>query len=211
MSTTAPAPSIPSTRSVLDRAAAAMTARRRAEVEVLESALAWAHAHVPSGEDDAAGWRSEAIPTPGSAAALFGERVSPIAGAGTPGVAEFAVLELAAVLDLSHEAALALVGDVLDLAHRLPRTWGLVRELRVPVHLAREAARVSRDLSLGAAGHADRLLAWRPRRLNPHRVGVLVHEARLYADPDPGGRGSRRRDGHPEGGGALRRGRSGHR
>ena len=35
-----------------------------------------------------------------------------------------------------------------------------------------------------AAGHADRLLAWQPRRLNPHRVGVLVHEARLYADPD---------------------------
>ena len=25
---------------------------------------------------------------------------------------------------------------------------------------------------------------WQPRRLNPHRVGVLVHEARLYADPD---------------------------
>ena len=25
---------------------------------------------------------------------------------------------------------------------------------------------------------------WQPRRLNPHRVGALVHEARLYADPD---------------------------
>ena len=181
MSTTAPAPS---TRVVLDRARAAMTTRRRAEVEVLESALAWAHAHVPAGEDDAAGWRSDFIPAPGSAAALFGERVVPIAGDGTPAVAEFAVLELAAVLDISHEAALALVGDVLDLAHRLPRTWALVRDLRVPVHLAREAARVSRDLDVGAAGHADRLLAWRPRRLNPHRVGVLVHEARLYADPD---------------------------
>ena len=33
-------------------------------------------------------------------------------------------------------------------------------------------------------GHADRLLAWQPRRLNPHRIGTLVHEARLYADPD---------------------------
>ena len=93
-------------------------------------------------------------------------------------------MELAAVLDLSHEAALALLGDVLDLAHRLPRTWALVRELRVPVRLGREAARVSRDLSLDAAAHADRLLTWQPGRLNPHRVGVLVHEARLYADPD---------------------------
>ena len=93
-------------------------------------------------------------------------------------------MELAAVLDLSHEAALSLVGDVLDLAHRLPRLWGLVKELRVPVRLGREAARVSRDLDPVAAGHADRLLAWQPGRLNPHRVGVLVHEARLYADPD---------------------------
>ncbi|WP_411285122.1 hypothetical protein [Lapillicoccus sp.] len=180
------------TRPVLDRAVAAMAARRRAEVEVLESALAWAHAHVPSGsagflEDDelVAGWRSDAMPVPGSyAAAMFGERAIPIAGAGTPEVGEFAVMELAAALNLSHEAALSLVGDVLDLAHRLPRLWGLVRELRVAVHLGREAARVSRDLDVAAAGHADRLLAWQPSRLNPHRIGVLAHEARLYADPD---------------------------
>jgi hypothetical protein len=173
-------------RAVLDRAVAAMTARRRVEVELLEAALAWAHAHtVTEDEEDlVAGWRSEAIRAPGSAGALFGDRALPIAGAGTPWVAEFAVMELAAVLDCSHEATLALVGDVLDLAHRLPRTWALVKELRVPVHLAREAARVSRDLDLAAAGHADRLLVWQPGRLNPHRVGVLVHEARLYADPD---------------------------
>jgi hypothetical protein len=73
---------------------------------------------------------------------------------------------------------------VLDLAHRLPRLWALVREQRVPVRLGREAARVSRDLDVAAAGHADRLLAWQPARLNPHRIGVLVHEARLSPDPD---------------------------
>jgi len=57
--TTAEAPStrVP-TRDVLDRAVGAMTARRRAEVDLLESALAWAHAYVPCAEDDAAGWRS---------------------------------------------------------------------------------------------------------------------------------------------------------
>ncbi|HYJ28095.1 MAG TPA: hypothetical protein VEW73_10315, partial [Nocardioides sp.] len=83
MSTTTPAPEASGTRpgleraglerGVLDRAVAAMTARRRAEVEVLEAVLAWAHAHVPSDVDDAAGWRSETIHRPGSAAALFGE------------------------------------------------------------------------------------------------------------------------------------------
>ena len=190
MSTTAEAPSIArvSTRVVLDRAVAAMASRRQAEVDLLESALAWAHAHVASGDVDpaeVAGWRSDTIPTPGTyAAAMFGERAIPIAGVGTPAVAEFAVMELAAALRLSHEAALSLVGDVLDLAHRLPRTWTLVRELRVPAHLGREAARVSRDLDVDAAAHADRLLVWQPKRLNAHRIGVLVHEARLYADPD---------------------------
>ena len=186
MSTTSEAPSTGvSTRPMLDRAAAAMTTRRRVDVELLEAALAWAHAHVPSGDDEVAGWHPDSIPTPGSsAAAMFGERAVPIAGEGTPEVAEFAVMELAAALRLSHEAALALVGDVLDLAHRLPRTWGLVKELRIPAHLGREAARASRDLSVDAAAHADRLLVWQPKRLNPHRIGVLVHEARLYADLD---------------------------
>ena len=188
MSSTAPThspASVSSAAGVLERAAAAVSARRRADVEVLESTLAWADGHTVAGQSEAAGWRSESIPTPGSYAdVMFGEKALPIAGDGAPLVAEFAVMELAAVLDVSHEAALALVGDALDLAHSLPRLWALVRDLQVPVPLAREAARASRDLSLDAAGHADRLLAWQPRRLNPHRVGTLVHEARLYADPD---------------------------
>jgi hypothetical protein len=170
---------------LLDRAVAAMSTRRRAEVEVLEGVLAFVHEHVVTpGADEVAAWRSDTVRAPGSPAALFGEQTVTIAGPGAPLVAEFAPMELAAALDLSHEAALALVGDVLDLAHRLPRLWALVRDLRVPVHLARRAAQESRDLSADAADHADRLLVWQPRRLNPHRVGVLVHEARLYADPD---------------------------
>ena len=51
-------------RVVLERAAAALASRRRSEVEVLESALAWAHAHVVSPDADAgevAGWRSDTI------------------------------------------------------------------------------------------------------------------------------------------------------
>lgn len=169
---------------LLDRAVAAMATRRLAEVEVLESVLAFAHERAVADVEEAAGWRSDTADSPGSAAALFGEQAVSIAGPGAPLVAEFAPMELAAALDLSHEAALALLGDVLDLAHRLPRLWALVRDLRVPVHLARRAAQESRDLSVDAVDHADRLLAWQPRRLNPHRVGVLVHEARLYADPD---------------------------
>ena len=194
MSTTSPAPPAPATagaapddRSVLERASVAVAARRAVEVEILESVLAWAHEHMVAEDTDlsrVAGWRSETIHAPGSVGALFGDRAVPIAGVGAPLVAEFAVTELAAALSTSYEAALCVVGDVLDLAHRLPRLWGLVRGLRVPAPLAREAARVSRDLDVDAAAHADRLLCWQPHRLNPHRIGVLVHEARLYADPD---------------------------
>ncbi len=161
----------------LDRAVAAQAARRRADVELLDAALGWAHAHTVDSEIDAARWEGEGHH-------LFGERRLAIAGAGTPLVGEFAVVELSGALGISHEAALSLVGDALDLHHRLPLLWALVRQLRVPAHLAREAAQASRDLDVAAVAHADRLLVWQPRRLNPHRIGMLVHEARLYADPD---------------------------
>ena len=163
-------------RAVLGRAVDAMAARRRAEVAVLEAALEWAHQHLAAEDASGASWSPPGV--------LWGERAVPLAGPGAPRVREFAPAELAAALDITHEAALALIGDALDLAHRLPRLWGLVRDLKVPVHLGRWAAQESRDLDPVAADHADRLLVWQPRRLNPHRVGVLVHEARLYADPD---------------------------
>ena len=121
---------------------------------------------------------------PGSAAALFGERALPIAGAGTPAVAEFAVMELAAVLDLSHEAALALVGDVLDLAHRLPRLWAWCGSCGSRSGWAAKPRGSPATWTRSRPGM--RTGCWPGGRggLNPHRVGVLVHEARLYADPD---------------------------
>ena len=141
------------TRLVLERATTALAVRRRAEVEVLESVLDWAHAHPVDQQAEAAGWRSDSIASTGTyAAAIFGERALPLAGAGAPLVAEFCVHELAAALDQSYEATLALLGDALDLAHRLPSLWALVRAGRVPVYLGREAARQSRDLDLAAAG-----------------------------------------------------------
>lgn len=78
-----------------------------------------------------------------------------------------------ALADLSHEATLALLGDVLDLAHRLPRLWALVRSLRVPVRLAREAALVSHD-------HDDGRHHARPRP--PSALGVRrAHAVGLLA------------------------------
>lgn len=49
------------------------------------------------------------------------ERVMPLAGQGAPLVAEFAPAELGAVLGTSTEQARRLVGEALELRHRLPR------------------------------------------------------------------------------------------
>ena len=164
------------------RGVAAIAARRRAEVEVLEAALEFALAHRVTAASRAASWDDRDEPT--TPVVLFGAQPLALAGRGAPRVSEFAPMEWAAALDVSHEAALSMLGDVLDLSTRLPRLWGLARDLRVPAHLARLAAQESRDLDQSAAAHADRLLTWQPDRLNPHRIATLVHEARLYADPD---------------------------
>ncbi len=107
-----------------------------------------------------------------------------MAGPGAPLVAEFAPLELGAALAISHEAARQLVADALELGHRLPRLWDLVRAGRVPAWRARLIARETTDLSLEAASFADRLIAATPTKVGLVNATGLVAEARLYFDPD---------------------------
>ncbi len=109
---------------------------------------------------------------------------TPLAGPGAPWVAEFAPADLGAALGISLDAARSLVGDALELAHRLPRLWDLVRELRVPAWRARVIARETRDLSVDAALFADRLIAATPDRVGLVNAARLVQEARLWFDPD---------------------------
>ena len=82
------------------------------------------------------------------------------------------------------EAAKQLLGDALELAHRLPRLWALVQALTVPAWRARLIARETRDLSLDAARFADRLIAATPDKIGSVHAAKLVQEARLYFDPD---------------------------
>jgi len=62
------------------------------------------------------------------ATTLVGDRGLPLAGEGAPEVSEFAVMELGATLGMSSHAAKKLVGDVLELVHRLPKTWTRIHE-----------------------------------------------------------------------------------
>ncbi len=160
---------------VIERARDARTQAKRAAAEELELALAWAHLHpCPAGE----------TPAHWGEVDLHGEATAPLAGPGAPWVAEFAPADLGAALSISLDAARSLVGDALELAHRLPRLWDLVRELRVPAWRARGIARETRDLSADAALFADRLIAATPDRIGLVNAARLVQEARLYFDPD---------------------------
>lgn len=159
----------------LDRAADAMVRRHAADVDLLVAAVEWAESHPAPVGGSYAGWGE---------ADLYGEGVIPLAGDGAPLVAEFAPVELAAVLHWSTDAARELMGDGLELTHRLPRLYAHVLAGRVPVHLGRYVASHTRDLSPVAAAHADRLVSADPQRIGRVRAERLVDEARLYHDPD---------------------------
>jgi hypothetical protein len=160
---------------VIDRARAARAAARGAAVEELEMALAWARLHPCPATEVPAHWGQ---------VDLHGEGLVPLAGPGAPWVAEFAPVDLAAALGISHDAGRQLIGEALELACRLPRLWDLVRAGGVPAWQARMITRETTDLSLAAAAFADRLIAAAPEQVGKVHAARLVAEARLFFDPD---------------------------
>src|SRR6478672_7068417 len=109
---------------------AVVSARRTADAEearLLALAVHWVDLHPATAEHPAAAFPTQ--PAGGLASALgpgfFAP--APLAGDGTPGVAEYAVEELAAALGLSHTAGLALVSEAVELRYRLPWLWALVQ------------------------------------------------------------------------------------
>ena len=160
---------------VIDRVRRCRRTAQAAAVEELEMALEWARLHPCPADELPAHWGE---------ADLHGEGLVPLAGPGAPWVAEFAPVDLAAALGITHDAGRQLIADALELACRLPRLWALVTAGAVPVWRARLIARETTDLSVEAALFADRLIAATPRRIGQVQAARLVQEARLYFDPD---------------------------
>src|SRR3954452_2688828 len=117
------APAPVETRAVLDRARAARRAVLAAAAELLVAAAEWADLHPVAPGQQPAGWGE---------VDLHGEGLVPLAGEGTPEIAEFAPVELAAHLGVSHDAGRQRIGDALGLRHRLPRLFDLVLAGTVP-------------------------------------------------------------------------------
>src|SRR5512143_1620756 len=161
---------------VVDRRRAA----DRSEADLLAGVVHWVDLHPVTDRHPAATWAPDAPLT------IHDDRVEvPLAGDGTPGIAEFAVEELAAALGLSYRSGLQLVADTVELCYRLPRLWALVQDGTLQAWKARLVARETPTLSRAAVDFVDRQLAGTGGRRGkiPPLTGLL-HEARLRCDPD---------------------------
>jgi hypothetical protein len=156
---------------LLARVRAERAAADAAEARLLELAVDWALMHPAGAGDAAADWE------PGMEIGL------PIAGEGAPLVAEFCVAEFAAALGLSTEAGRNVLGNALELSHRLRRLWARVRAGDLQAWRARRIAEQTVTLSPDAADYVDRHLAAVAHRVGPAQTQRLVEEAMLRLMP----------------------------
>ena len=144
---------------VLDAVVARAPDRGPAEAGLLALAVHWVDLHPVTAEHPAATFPTQRT---GGLASALGPAFfdpAPLAGDGTPGVAEYAVEELAAALGPLALAGLALVAEAVELRYRLPRLWALVQTGDLQAWKARQVAKATTMLSREAVGFVDRHLA----------------------------------------------------
>ncbi|MDT9593473.1 DUF222 domain-containing protein [Nocardioides zeae] len=184
----------PSRAALLTVASDAMRAQRAAEAGAFFAAADYADAHL-----DVLRGSSSSNPVVGDpigplgmwvddeeylAAVPGGDRWLAYGGPGAPLVSEFAVLELVTAMGLSHEAGRALVGDAVEVRHRLPQLAGRVASGGVQVWRARRIARATRTLTFEGAGFVDRNLAHVAHSVSGAGIDRLVAEASARFDPE---------------------------
>ncbi len=135
----------------------------------LELACAWADIH----DLDS---KSEDYQPLIQRACLFG-------GPGTPAVAEHCTVEFGALQALSEFAARLLIGDALDLRHRLPTLWGRVQTGGVRAWEARKVAQATRMLSYEACRDVDRAVADTLGMISWKRFERILTATILDTDP----------------------------
>src|SRR3954463_6512371 len=164
----------------LDAAAVLASARRAraaanaAEAQVLADAVAWAHLHQVTHPDQA----STVLVEHGHDTGI------PIAGQGAPLVSEFAVAEFASALGLPAGAGRNLVGQALELAHRLPKLWARVQAGSLAPWRARRVAEQTLSLSAEAAAYVDRMVAPFAHRTGVAQTQRLVEDANARFMPE---------------------------
>jgi hypothetical protein len=154
----------------LDTAAVLAAARRErteadaAEARLLQRVAQWAELHQV---DDPA---EQQIAT-------YGDTPVSLAGQGSPHVEHFAVLEFGAVIGMSRRSTEMLFGDVLELVHRLPKTWAQVTDGQLRSWRARQIASATQALSPEAAAFVDTQVAAFAHRISPAELQRLIDSA----------------------------------
>lgn len=112
------------------------------------------------------------------------EGAVPLAGEGTPEMAEFAIVEFAAALGMSTDAGRQLLAQALELVHRLPRIWARTLSGDVAAWRARRIADRTISLRPDAADWVDTQVAPVAGKVGPVILERLVEESILRFDPE---------------------------
>ncbi|MDO5682954.1 MAG: hypothetical protein Q4G46_09030, partial [Propionibacteriaceae bacterium] len=124
-----------------------------------------------------------------------GERLWQYGADGSPEASEFLRFEVGPALGISPDAAAVLIGNVLDLRHRLPGLWAHIEHDQVPGWVGCKVAELTRaaTLTVERCRELDRQLALRAPGLPP---GAILNRAkRLISILDPASTEARRRHG----------------
>ena len=160
---------VPGAGEVLAAARAHKAQADRAEVAVLNDALAWARLHLVEEDPDQ--------PQGAGCAATWGDRPVPVAGTGAPLVSEFCMAEFAAALGRSTESGRFLIAHALELAYRLPNLWARLQAGDLQVWRARRVAEKTLTLTPAAAAFVDLTVAPTAHQVGTVRLERLVDEA----------------------------------
>src|SRR5436190_23325419 len=143
------------------------------EIGTLRAVAEWAAEHVVADEADVSTLTERGLDTG-----------RPLAGPGAPLISDFAVMELSALLGRSLDSGRNYVGQVVELAHRLPRTWDRVLAGAVPVWKALRITDSTRILPADATGFVDRQLAPFAHGITWTQIDRLIEEALVRYDPE---------------------------
>ncbi|WP_395657800.1 DUF222 domain-containing protein [Nocardioides sp.] len=154
--------------SVLTAAQARHRVAIKAEIDLLVLATDWVALH-PGEEVDTS--------------IEFGMRDLQIAGDGAPTIDEAAVAEFALAVGRTTDSGRHLLGDAVELRHRLPRLWARVLAGEVAVWKARKVAQATTSLPADAAAVVDQRLAWCAHRCSFAEIERQVEKARAEHDP----------------------------
>ncbi len=112
------------------------------------------------------------------------DRALRTAGEGSPYVAEFALMEFAAVLGMSTDGGRAYLCRVAELRYRLPHLWEQVEAGALPVWRGMEIARSTWTLPEAGATYVDRHLTQAAVSCSWAQIARLVEEAAARFDPE---------------------------